>query len=82
MSDQTKPMLPGLPEPTQEQRKAIRAFIDGTLLPLIGDVLEKKLTQAALFMRDELQAPPNAVLGRDGVVRVEAPAPGVEGKTK
>lgn len=39
-------------DPTNEQRKAIRAFIDSTLTPLIGDVLEKKLTQAALVVRD------------------------------
>jgi hypothetical protein len=44
-------------DPTPEQRKAIRSFIDSTLLPLIGDVLEKKLSQAALFMRDELNKP-------------------------
>jgi hypothetical protein len=44
-------------EPTAEQRKAIRAFIDSTLLPLIGDVLEKKLTQAALTIRDLLDEP-------------------------
>lgn len=44
-------------EPTAEQRKAIRAFIDSTLLPLIGDVMEKKLTQAALTIRDLLEEP-------------------------
>jgi hypothetical protein len=46
-----------MPEPTEEQRKVIRAYIDDTLLPLIGSVLEKKLTQAALFLRDELNKP-------------------------
>lgn len=45
-------------EATEEQRKAIRAFVDGTILPLIGTVLEKKLTQAAVFLRDELALPP------------------------
>ena len=44
-------------EPTGAQRKVIRAYIDYTLLPLIGSVLKKKLTQAALFMRDELNKP-------------------------
>lgn len=43
-------------EPTNDERKAIEAFVKGTLSPLIEAVLTKKLSQAALFMRDELQA--------------------------
>ncbi len=42
----------------RERSKAIRAFVDSAILPLIGQVLEKKLTQAATFMRDELSAAP------------------------
>jgi hypothetical protein len=43
-------------EPTNEQRKAIGAFVKGTLSPLIEEVLTKKLTQAASFVAEELRA--------------------------
>lgn len=41
-------------DPTNEQRKAIGAFVKGTLSPLIEEVLTKKLTQAATFIAAEL----------------------------
>jgi hypothetical protein len=43
-------------EPSNEQRKAIGAFVKGTLSPLIEEVLTKKLTQAASFIAEELRA--------------------------
>jgi tryptophan 2,3-dioxygenase len=43
-------------EPTNEQRKAIGAFVKGTLSPLIEEVLTKKLAQAASFVAEELRA--------------------------
>lgn len=43
-------------DPTNEQRKAIGAFVKGTLSPLIEEVLTKKLTQAASFVAEELRA--------------------------
>lgn len=48
-------------DPTIEERKAIEAFVRGTLSPLIEAVLTKKLSQAALFMRDELQTRKSAL---------------------
>jgi hypothetical protein len=43
-------------DPTNEQRKAIGAFVKGTLSPLIEEVLTKKLTQAAAFVAEEMRA--------------------------
>lgn len=43
-------------EPTNEQRKAIGAFVKGTLSPLIEEVLTKKLSQSAAFIAEELRA--------------------------
>jgi hypothetical protein len=43
-------------EPSNEQRKAIGAFVKGTLSPLIEEVLTKKLTQAASFVAEELRS--------------------------
>lgn len=47
-------------DPTQQERDAIRKFVAHTLTPLIEDVLTKKLSQAAVFLRDELRAAPTA----------------------
>jgi hypothetical protein len=43
-------------DPTNDQRKAIGAFVRGTLSPLIEEVLTKKLSQAAMFIADEMRA--------------------------
>lgn len=43
-------------EPTNEQRKAIGAFVKGTLSPLIEEVLTKKLSQSAAYIAEELRA--------------------------
>jgi len=40
---------------TDEQEKAIRAYLRKSIIPLIEQVLVKKLGQAALFLSDELQ---------------------------
>jgi hypothetical protein len=45
-------------EPTNEQREAIRAYVHGDLVPLIEQVLVKRLGLAAVFMRDKLLAEP------------------------
>jgi hypothetical protein len=42
-------------DPTSEQRKAVGAFVRGTLSPLIEEVLTKKLLQAAVFISDEIR---------------------------
>lgn len=40
-------------EPTNEQREAIRAYVHGTLAPLIEQVLVKQLSMAAVFLHEE-----------------------------
>lgn len=50
----------------QARRIAIRAFVDSAILPLIGQVLEKRLTQAATFMRDELTAATQPQQAKEG----------------
>jgi hypothetical protein len=44
-------------EPINEQRKAVEAYVQGTLSPLIEQVLTKQLSMAAVFLRDELTGP-------------------------
>lgn len=46
--------MTGQYDPTPEQRKAIKAYVKGSLSPLIESVLTKQLSMAAVFMRDEL----------------------------
>jgi hypothetical protein len=43
--------------PTNEQREAVRAYVRRDLMPLIESVLVKRLSVAAVFMRDELNKP-------------------------
>lgn len=43
-------------DPTAEQRKAIHAYVSGTLTPLIEHVLVKQLGMAAVFLRSEIAA--------------------------
>jgi hypothetical protein len=44
--------LPG--NVTEEQRRAIQAFVHSAITPLIEEVIVKKLGQAAIILRDEL----------------------------
>ncbi len=47
--------LPELPQNvTEDQRRAIQAFVHSAIVPLIEDVIVKKLGQAAIVLRDEL----------------------------
>jgi hypothetical protein len=39
---------------TEEQRRAIQAFVHSAITPLIEEVIVKKLGQAAIVLRDEL----------------------------
>lgn len=43
-------------EPTKEQRAMIAAAIDTAIMPLIRQVLVKKIGQAAVFMKEEIDA--------------------------
>lgn len=40
---------------TKEQEKAIRAYLRTSIMPLIESVLVKKLGQAMLFAREEME---------------------------
>jgi hypothetical protein len=44
-------------DPTPEQRKAIEAYVNGSLLPLLGTMLTKQLGMAAVFMHEKLSEP-------------------------
>lgn len=45
----------GLPQNvTEDQRRAIQSFVHSAIVPLIEDVIVKKLGQAAIVLRDEL----------------------------
>ena len=44
---------------TKEQEKAIRAYLRTSIMPLIEQVLVKKLGQAMLFAREELGKDPS-----------------------
>lgn len=47
--------LPELPQNvTEDQRRAIQSFVHSAIVPLIEDVIVKKLGQAAIVLRDEL----------------------------
>lgn len=43
-------------EPTPDQRNMIAAAVDTAIMPLIRQVLIKKLGQAAVFMKEEIDA--------------------------
>ena len=43
-------------QPTPEQEKAIRAYLRTSIMPLIEQVLVKKLGQAMVFAAEELEA--------------------------
>lgn len=50
-------------EPTEKQEEALREFLHSAVMPLIEDVLVKKLGQAMSYAKEQISTPKRELVG-------------------